>query len=122
MKTLLDYGLDKTTDTDLLVGLPVQREGQWVAALRNLGSLDVTVPVVATTERGERLTVEASVPARNFGEALFKTSSRITRVEVDPDKIYPQLDYSNDIAPRAQLTPAPALARTAPRCGRRSWC
>lgn len=104
MKTLLDYGLDKTTDTDLLVGLPVQREGQWVAALRNLGSLDVTVPVVATTERGERLTAEASVPARNFGEALFKTSSRITRVEVDPDKIYPQLDYSNDIAPRAQLT------------------
>lgn len=104
MKTLLDYGLDKPTDTDLLVGIPVQREGQWVAALRNLGSVDVLVPVLAITDRGERLTTEASVPARNFGEALFKTSSRIIRVEVDPDKLYPQLDYSNDIAPRAQLT------------------
>ncbi|MGB9179382.1 MAG: hypothetical protein WCB68_09060 [Pyrinomonadaceae bacterium] len=104
MKTLLDYGLDKPTDADLLVGLPVQREGQWVTALRNLGSVDVTVPVVATTDRGERLTTEASVPARNFGEALFKTANKIVRVEIDPDKLYPQLDYSNDIAPRAQLT------------------
>ncbi|MGA9996816.1 MAG: tetratricopeptide repeat protein, partial [Pyrinomonadaceae bacterium] len=104
MKTLLDYGLDKPTDADLLVGLPVQREGQWVTALRNLGSVDVTVPVVATTDRGERLTTEANVPARNFGEALFKTANRIVRVEIDPDKLYPQLDYSNDIAPRAQLT------------------
>jgi Tfp pilus assembly protein PilF len=42
------------------------------------------------------------VPAKNFGEAVFKTSSKIVRVEVDPDKLYPQLDYGNDVVPRAK--------------------
>jgi len=40
-----------------------------------------------------------TVPARNFGEAVFKTSAKLVRLEVDPDKLYPQLDYSNDSAP-----------------------
>src|SRR6185312_10936820 len=55
----------------------------------------------ALTASGERLKVEATVPAQNFAEAVFKTSAKITRVEVDPDKLFPQIDYSNDVAPRA---------------------
>ncbi|HEV7843631.1 MAG TPA: hypothetical protein VGO69_08020 [Pyrinomonadaceae bacterium] len=101
VKTVLDELLDKPTEIDLLVGLPQQRGAQWVAALRNMAAFDVTVPVVATTASGERVTAEATVPARNFGEVAFKTAARITRVEIDPEKLYPQLDYSNDIAPRA---------------------
>jgi tetratricopeptide (TPR) repeat protein len=62
------------------------------------------VVVAATTTSGERVTVETTVPARNFGEATFKTSARVVRAEVDPDKLYPQLDYSNDIAPRTRAT------------------
>jgi Tfp pilus assembly protein PilF len=105
LKTILDQELDQPTDMDLLVGLPQQRgAAQWAAALRNTGSLDATVSVAATTERGERLSVDATIPARGFGEAVFNTSARITRVEVDPDKLYPQLDYTNDVAPRAALT------------------
>ena len=58
------------------------------AALRNLGSTDVSVPVAATTDRGEKLSVDVVIPARNFGEAVFKTTGRVVRVEIDPDKLY----------------------------------
>jgi Tfp pilus assembly protein PilF len=104
VKAILDEELDKPTDVDLLVGLPQQRGGQWVSALRNTGSLAVTVKVAATTDRGERILSDATIPARDFGEAVFKTQSRIVRVELDPDKLYPQLDYANDIVPRRDLS------------------
>jgi tetratricopeptide (TPR) repeat protein len=105
LKALLDQQLDQVVDTDLMVGLPTQRGADWVSALRNIGSTDVTVTVAATNERGERVLAEATVPAKNFGEAVFKTTSRIVRVEVDPDKLYPQLDYGNDAAPRSKDLP-----------------
>jgi tetratricopeptide (TPR) repeat protein len=100
LKSLLDYELDQSTDRDLLVGLPQQRGNQWVAALRNTGSVEASVAVVGTTATGERLSVQAVIPARSFGEAVFNTTARLTRVEVDPDKLYPQQDYSNDLVPR----------------------
>jgi hypothetical protein len=102
LKTLLDQQLDQVPDTDLMIGLPQLRNAEWFAALRNFGSTDVTAPVLAITDRGERLTMEVTVPAKNFGEAVFKTTSKIVRVEIDPDKLYPQLDYSNDSAPKSR--------------------
>ena len=102
LKALLDQQLDQVIDTDLMVGLPQQRGADWVSAVRNDGSIDVTVPVAATTDRGEQVTAEATVAARNFGEAVFKTPAKIVRVEIDPDKLYPQLDYSNDVVPRGK--------------------
>lgn len=104
VKAILDQGLDQPNDLDLLVGMPQSRGGQWVSALRNTGSLEANVKVAATTERGERILSEATIPARDFSEAAFKTASRIVRVEVDPDKFYPQLDYANDIVPRKDLS------------------
>jgi tetratricopeptide (TPR) repeat protein len=100
LKSLLDYELDQPTDMDLLVGLPQQRGAQWAVALRNTGAIDANVAVVATTSTGERTVSQVTIPARNFSEALFTTNSRITRVEVDADKFYPQIDYTNDIVPR----------------------
>jgi Tfp pilus assembly protein PilF len=102
LKALLDQQLDQVVDTDLMIGLPVQRGADWVSALRNLGSIDVTVTVAATTEQGQEVRTEATVPAKNFGEAVFKTPAKIVRVEVDPDKLYPQLDYGNDMMPRGK--------------------
>ena len=102
LKALLDQQLDQVIDTDLMIGLPQQRGADWVSALRNIGSIDVTVTVAATTDRGEQVLAEATVPAKNFGEAVFKTTSKIVRVEVDPDKFYPQLDYGNDAVPRGK--------------------
>jgi tetratricopeptide (TPR) repeat protein len=104
LKSVLDQELEQPTDMDLLVGLPQQRGGQWVAALRNTGSFDATVTVQAITASGQRLSVETTVPARGFGEAAFTVPVQPARVEVDPEKLYPQLDYSNDVAPRTRLT------------------
>ncbi|HKP73372.1 MAG TPA: tetratricopeptide repeat protein, partial [Pyrinomonadaceae bacterium] len=101
LKTVLDAGLDQPTETDLLIGLPQQRAGEWVSALRNTGAVDANVVAVAVTESGERITSQGVIPARDFADARFKTPARIVRVEVDPDKLYPQLDYANDVAPRS---------------------
>jgi hypothetical protein len=105
LKSLMDQQLDQVVDTDLMIGLPRQRGADWVSALRNIGSIDVTVTVAATTDRGEQVLAEATVPAKNFGEAVFKTPAKIVRVEVDPDKFYPQMDYGNDVVPRAKDLP-----------------
>jgi tetratricopeptide (TPR) repeat protein len=100
LKALIDQELDQTTDMDLMAGLPVQQAGQWIAALRNLGAMEVTVNVTATTSSGQRLTTQATVPGHDFGQATFRNAPNITSVEIDPDKFYPQLDYANDVAPR----------------------
>lgn len=103
VKNVLDQMLDQPTDLDMLVGLPFQEGGVWVSNLRNLGAVDVSVNVVATTQSGEKLTTQTTIPARNFGKATFKITTQIVRVEVDPDKLYPQSDYGNDIAPRPKV-------------------
>jgi hypothetical protein len=100
VKAILDQQLDQTTDTDLMAGLAVQQGGQWTAALRNLGSTEVTVNVAATVSGGQRLTTPVTIPAHDFGQATFKNASNIISVEVDPEKFYPQLDYANDVAPK----------------------
>ena len=102
LKALLDQQIDQVIDMDLMIGLPKQRGGEWVSALRNLGSTEAVVMVAATTDRGEQLSVEATIPARNFADAIFKTTSRLVRAEIDPEKLYPQLDYGNDSAPRTR--------------------
>ncbi|HEX8847523.1 MAG TPA: hypothetical protein VF791_22965 [Pyrinomonadaceae bacterium] len=112
LKSLLDLELDQPTDMDLMVGLPQQKGAQWVAALRNTGAVEANVTVVATTATGERLTVQATIPAHDFGEVAFNTGARITRAEVDPDKLYPQLDYTNDIAPRVVIAGDPLIEAT----------
>ena len=105
LKLLLDQQLDQVIDTDLLVGLPQSRGSESVSALRNLGSIDVTVTVAGTTEQGQTVLAEATIPARNFADAVFKTPARLVRVEVDPEKLYPQIDYGNDTVPRVRDLP-----------------
>jgi tetratricopeptide (TPR) repeat protein len=101
LKTALEAGFDQPTEIDLLIGLPQLRGAEWVSALRNTGAIETTVNAVAVTDSGERVVAQAVIPARDFADVRFKTSARIVRVEVDPEKIYPQLDYANDAAPRA---------------------
>ena len=100
VKSILDSELDQPTDMDLLIGLPQQEGGKWTAALRNLGSFDTKVTVTGITSSGQSVTTEATIPAHDFAQASFSSPAPITRVEVDPEKLYPQLDYDNDIAPR----------------------
>jgi tetratricopeptide (TPR) repeat protein len=85
---------------DLLIGLPQQESGKWTAALRNLGSFDAKVTVAGITSAGQKMTTEGIIPAHDFAQVSFSSPTAITRVEVDPEKLYPQLDYTNDVAPR----------------------
>jgi hypothetical protein len=101
LKSLLDQELDQPTDMDLMAGLAHLEGGQWIAALRNLGSLEATVNVSATTDGGQRVNAQGTIPPHDFGQVVFKNASRIVRVEVDPEKFYPQIDYDNDSAPHS---------------------
>jgi hypothetical protein len=100
LKEMIDQELDQPTDMDLLMGLPQQQGAQWIAALRNLGSFAAKVNVAATTSNGQRLLSQATIPPHDFGQVAFQNASKIVQIEVDPEKLYPQLDYSNDAAPR----------------------
>jgi tetratricopeptide (TPR) repeat protein len=55
---------------------------------------------MATTDTGQQITTQAAIAAHDFGQATFKSTARIVRVEVDPEKFYPQTDYADDVAPR----------------------
>jgi tetratricopeptide (TPR) repeat protein len=105
-RALSNYLFDQLTDTDLLVGLPQQRPGGvWASALNNRGSVETTINVTATTDRGEQTSVQVTIPPRDFGEAVFRLPARPARVEIDPEKLYPQIDYANDVAPRQNIDP-----------------
>ena len=102
IKLLMEQQLDQVTDMDLMIGVAQQRAGESYAALRNIGASEAVTTVRATTATGEQLSVAVTVPARNFGEAVFKNVAKIVSLEVDPEKLYPQLDYTNDTAPRTR--------------------
>lgn len=106
----LDYAFDQVTDTNLQAGLPQQTQSEAKVALRNLGSIDVTVDVEAVLENGQRMSAPATVRAKNFGEVIFKTPAKIRRVEIDREKLYPQTDFSDDTAPRELTDSDPLLA------------
>ena len=99
-KDLLDYLFDQVTDTNLLAGLPQVVGAETRVALKNTGPIDVTVNVAAWAANGERISAPTTIRAKSFGEISFKTPSKPVKVEIDPEKFYPQSDYSDDIAPR----------------------
>jgi Tetratricopeptide repeat len=101
LKAVLDSQLDQTTDMDLMAGLPHQEGGRWTAALRNLGSVEAVVTVAGVNASGQTTNGQVIVPPHDFGQAVFNSAATLVKVEVDPEKYYPQLDYSNDVAPRA---------------------
>jgi hypothetical protein len=109
-KEMLDYQLDQVTDTNLLIGLPQIVGGETKVNLRNSGAADVTVTVEALTATGERLKADTTIRAANFGEVTFRTPAKIARVEIDSEKLYPQSEYSDDVAPKELADSDPLLA------------
>ncbi|MBV9217504.1 MAG: hypothetical protein JO053_15160 [Acidobacteria bacterium] len=109
-KELLDHLLDDPGDLDLIIGIPVAGNGETTAALRNTGAIEVTVDVAATTSTGERIVAPATIRATSFGQVSFRTAAKITKVEIDTEKLYPQTDYSDDVAPREADVSDPLLA------------
>ncbi len=108
-KDFLDYAFNQVTDTNLRVGLPQTSGAETKVALRNTGSIETSVNVSATTSSGEKLNAQTTIAPQSFGEVSFKTANKIVRTEVDTDKIYPQTDYSDDVAPRQLDSSDPIL-------------
>lgn len=99
-KDFIDATLDQVTETNLQAGLPQAGNGEVKVAVRNTGPVDVTVNVSAWLANGQKLVSPTTIKAKSFGEIIFKTADKISRIEIDPEKLYPQTDYSDDIAPR----------------------
>jgi len=109
-KDLIDYLFDQVTEMNLLVGLPQVSGGDAKVALRNTGAIDATVNIRATLQGGSPMESSTTVKALSFGEVVFKTTGKITRIEIDTDKLYPQIEYSDDVAPRESTDSDPLLA------------
>jgi len=109
-KDIVDYVLDQTTEMNLLVGIPQVVGDTSKVALRNTGLLDATITVKATTASGQIIESPTTIKAQSYGEVSFKSPSPIVRVEVDTEKLYPQFEYSDDVAPKELSDSDPILA------------
>ncbi len=89
---------EELSEPDFVIGIPVRREDGpgWSCALRNLGTGDASLPVVAITDKGERLTTTVELPSKGYATAVFETPATITSVELDPEKLYPQVRFGYD--------------------------
>jgi tetratricopeptide (TPR) repeat protein len=94
------FGLwvDAITEPDLVIGAPLSSDkpGTQRINLRNLGTGDVTVTVLAITESGKQVKTSVTVPSENITSAELATSEKIASVEVDPEKLIIQTNYDND--------------------------
>ncbi len=100
IKSIFEQWIETVIVPDFAVGQPQNAASGVEAALVNFGSGDITVEVVATTESGEKIKQNILVKGGEYGAANFPVGTRLARIEVDPDKLYPQKDYSNDSFPR----------------------
>ncbi len=85
---------------DFAIGQPQPAANGWESTVTNFGSGDMTIDVVATTETGEKLRQKALVKASEYGSVTFATSAKLVSIEADPENLYLQIDYANDVFPR----------------------
>ena len=108
-KDYLDYMLDKNTTMNLMIGSPQYAGNQTKVALRNVSEVIANVDVVGHTASGQKLVSNVTIPANGFSEAVFRSPNKVVRVEIDAQKIYPQTNYIDDVAPRGISENDPVL-------------
>lgn len=100
MKSLFAQWVETVVLPDFAVGQPQPSANGVESAIVNFGDGEFTVDVVATTEGGEKLRRTVTLKSGEYGALTFPAGTKIARLEVDPEKIYIQKDYSNDVFPR----------------------
>jgi tetratricopeptide (TPR) repeat protein len=107
---LFQQWLDTITEPDVIVGAPLSSDKPNTQRinLRNLGTGEVTVKVLATTASGKSVTTTVTVPSENIVTAELPTAEKITAVEVDPDKLLIQTNYDNDVRDGDMKLPRPS--------------
>jgi hypothetical protein len=97
---LFNNWIDTVALPDFAIGQPQNTANGVESTVANFGTGDFTVDVVAINDKGEKITKTVTVKAGEYGSVNFPAGVAIKTVEVDPDKIYLQSDYSNDAFPR----------------------
>jgi hypothetical protein len=98
VEKIFQQWIDSIIEPDLIIGAPLasEKSDSQRANVRNLGTGDVTVSLVAVTVSGKRVTTSVTVPSENIASAEIPTSEKITSIEVDPEKLIVQTNYDND--------------------------
>src|SRR5215813_10194062 len=97
---LFNNWIETLTLPDFAIRQPQNTANGMESTVTNFGSGDFTVEVVATNEKGEKISRTVTVKASEYGSVNFPAGVDVKTVEVDPDKICLQSDYSNDVFPR----------------------
>jgi hypothetical protein len=95
---LFTQWVDNITEPDVIVGapLPSDKAGVQRVNLRNMGTGEVAVKLVASTASGKQITSIVTVPSENITAAEIQTGEKITALALDPDKLLIQTNYDND--------------------------
>src|SRR5262249_25937904 len=98
---LFQQWIDTIIEPDIVVGVaqPTENANVQRVNIRNLGTGDITVKVVAITASNKPLVASVLVPSENITSFDLQTSEKITSIEADPDKLIPQSNYDNDAKP-----------------------
>ncbi|MFN0088442.1 MAG: hypothetical protein ACKVX9_23835 [Blastocatellia bacterium] len=99
---------------DFAIGQPQNTANGIESTIANFGTGDFTVDVLATRENGEQMRQKVTVKASEYGAITFPAGTAIKLIEVDPDSLFLQADYTNDQFPRiASQSEAFGLANVA---------
>jgi hypothetical protein len=107
MQSVFAQWVETVVLPDFAVGQPQPAAGGLESAVVNFGDGEFTVDVIATTESGEKISRTVALKAGEYGAVTFPAGTKLARLEVDPEKVYVQKDYTNDTFPRRP--PAGAL-------------
>ncbi|HKP85194.1 MAG TPA: tetratricopeptide repeat protein [Blastocatellia bacterium] len=98
VEKIFQQWLDSIVEPDLIVGapLPADKPGAQRVNIRNLGTGDVTITVMAVTASGRQVSAKVEVPSENITSVDMPTAEKITAIEIDPEKLIVQSNYDND--------------------------
>lgn len=93
--------IETIIEPDIVIGVPLpsDKPGAQRINIRNLGTGELTVPMLAVTASGKQLTGSVTVPSEDITSIEVQTAEKITSVEVDPEKLLIQSNYDNDVKP-----------------------
>jgi tetratricopeptide (TPR) repeat protein len=100
LKTIFDQWFDRVILPNFAVGKPVQEKGKWSVTIANFGDGGGEIEVEIVTPTGERQRQQVKIGPEGYAQAGFDTPSEPVLARVDPDQIYLQAKYDDDVYPR----------------------
>ncbi len=92
--------IDTVVLPDFAIGQPQSGGGGLESTIANFGTGDITIDILATTDKGEKIRRSVTVKSSEYGTVTFPAGTNIASIEADPERLFIQADYTNDIYPR----------------------